>query len=151
MLRFVRIAAALCLAAWAGTGIVRSFPGADTADEVRSVDADVYQAIGSRDADRLKDLLADDFVLISTFGEVFDKDSFVTACCTGPAAASDLLVGATDIQVNTYGDAAVVLARTEMRFTRDDQEEKLVWRSTRVYVRDGRRWKLAAEQRTSIG
>ena len=59
-------------------------------------------------------------------------------------------LAATDSQVKTYGTAAVVVARTEMRFTRDNQEQKLAWRSTRLYVKSGSKWKLAAEQRTSL-
>jgi ketosteroid isomerase-like protein len=148
----------LLIAASLGLGVIGLSAGAgpvfargDAADDVKAADSSVYQAIATRDASRLADLLDDGFMLTNTFGEVYDKQKFLAACCTPDAASKAMLLGATDLQVKTWGNAAVVIARTEMRFTRDDQEQKLAWRSTRTYVRSGSKWKLAAEQRTSIG
>jgi ketosteroid isomerase-like protein len=124
---------------------------ADAMDDVKTADTAVYQAIATRDSARLGTLLADDFVLTNTFGEVYDRERFLAACCTGESPSKTLLLGATELQVKIYGNAAVVAARTEMRFTRDNDEQKLAWRSTRTYVKTGGRWKLVAEQRTAIG
>jgi ketosteroid isomerase-like protein len=150
----------LLIAASLGLGLVGLSAGAapvyargDAADDVKAADAGVYQAIASRDGGRLADLLDDGFTLTNTFGEVYDKQKFLAACCTADSASTSkpMLLGATELQVKTWGNAAVVVARTEMRFTRDNQEQKLAWRSTRTYVRAGSKWKLAAEQRTTIG
>jgi len=124
---------------------LESIPAAD----VKSVDSNVNDAIAKRDAVRLRGLLDDGFLLTNTFGDVYDKAKFLRACCGGQAVSKILLLGSTESQVKTYGDTAVVASRTEMRFTKDNQEQKLSWRSTRMYVRTGGRWKLAAEQRTS--
>jgi hypothetical protein len=132
-------------------GATRVEARADASDDVKSADTNVYQAIATRDRSRLADLLDDGFTLTNTFGEVYDKEKFLTACCAPDPAAKTVLLGATELQVKTWGSAAVVVARTEMRFTRDNQEQKLAWRSTRTYVRAGSKWKLAAEQRTTIG
>jgi hypothetical protein len=114
---------------------LESIPAAD----VKSVDSNVNDAIAKRDAVRLRGLLDDGFLLTNTFGDVY-----------GQAVSKILLLGSTGSQVKTYGDTAVVASRTEMRFTKENQEQKLAWRSTRMYVRSGGRWKLAAEQRTSV-
>lgn len=151
MLRLARLAALCLCAGWLGSGIAPVAAAADAVDDVKAADSVVYQAIAARDAARLGDLLDDAFVLTNTFGEVYDKAKFLSACCSGEASTRTLLLGATESRVKTYGNAAIVVARTEMRFTRDNQEEKLAWRSTRVYVKSGSKWKLAAEQRTSIG
>jgi ketosteroid isomerase-like protein len=119
------------------------------AADVNSVDSKVNDAIAKRDAVRLRGLLDDGFLLTNTLGDVYDKAKFLHACCAGQAVSKILLLGSTESQVKTYGDTAVVASRTEMRFTKDNQEQKLAWRSTRTYVRSGGRWKLAAEQRTS--
>ena len=124
---------------------LESIPAAD----VNSVDSKVNDAIAKRDAVRLRGLLDDGFLLTNTFGDVYDKAKFLHACCAGQAVSKILLLGSTESQVKTYADIAVVASRTEMRFTKDNQEQKLTWRSTRMYVRSGGRWKLAAEQRTS--
>ncbi len=132
-------------------GTASIYARADAADDVKAADSSVYQAIATRDAARLADMLDDSFLLTNTFGEVYDKQKFLTACCTPDSNSKALLLGATEIQVKIWGNAAVVVARTEMRFTRDNEEQKLAWRSTRTYVRSGSKWKLAAEQRTTIG
>src|SRR5438128_4073167 len=140
------------MAAWmAAAGSVQALGRLDASDDVKTADAGVYQAITARDSSRLRDLLDDGFMLTNTFGEVYDKQKFLDACCSGEPASKTLLLGATESQVKVYGNAAVVVARTEMRFSRDNQEQKLAWRSTRLYVKSGSKWKLAAEQRTAIG
>jgi ketosteroid isomerase-like protein len=148
----------LLIAASLGLGLIGLSPGAapisargDAADDVKAADSSVYQAIATRDGSRLADMLDDGFLLTNTFGEVYDKQKFLAACCTADSASKTLLLGATELQVKTWGSAAVIVARTEMRFTRDNEEQKLAWRSTRTYVRAGGKWKLAAEQRTTIG
>lgn len=132
-------------------GAALVYARADATDDIKAVDSNVYQAIATRDGSRLGDLLDDSFTLTNTFGEVYDKQKFLAACCTPDPNSKAILLGATELQVKTWGSAAVVVARTEMRFTRDSQEQKLAWRSTRTYVRAGSKWKLAAEQRTTIG
>jgi ketosteroid isomerase-like protein len=145
-----RLAGFVAVIGWLALGGGRTHAAVDTSDDVKAADSGVYQAIASRDATHLADLLDDSFMLTSTFGEVYDKQKFLAACCTGDSASKTLLLGATELQVKVYGNAAIVFARTEMRFTRDNAEQKLAWRSTRTYVKSGGRWKLAAEQRTAI-
>src|SRR6476661_10669333 len=84
MNRLVRTMALLSLAAWATAGAapLRAAAANDVSD-VKSADNSVYEAIATRDATRLGDLLDNDFVLTSTFGEVYDKQKFLSACCTG--------------------------------------------------------------------
>ncbi len=148
MRRVAKILGIISLVAWFGAaqGPLR----ADTASDVKALDTNIYDAIAARDTNRLSDLLDDGFVLTNTFGTVYDKSKFLNACCSGPAVSKTLLLGSTESQVKTYGGAAVIFARTEMRFTKDNQEQKLAWRSTRMYVRSGTKWRLVAEQRTTI-
>jgi ketosteroid isomerase-like protein len=142
------MAIALMMALSPGVSVVAA---RDASDDVKAADASVYQAIAARDSGRLNDLLDDAFVLTNTFGDIYDKQQFLNACCAGETQSKTLLLGAADAQVKVYGNAAVVIARTEMRFTKDNREQKLAWRSTRVFVKSGGKWKLAAEQRTGIG
>jgi ketosteroid isomerase-like protein len=148
MRRLAKVLGTVSLIAWFGAaqGPLR----ADAASDVKAVDSNVYDAIAARDAARLGDVLDDGFLLTNTFGDVYDKEKFLNACCTATSTSKTLLLGATESLVKTYGSAAVVVARTEMRFTKDNQEQKLTWRSTRMYVRSGTKWKLVAEQRTSF-
>jgi len=148
MRRLAKVLGTVSLVAWFGAaqGPLR----ADAASDVKAVDSNVYDAIAARDAARLGDVLDDGFLLTNTFGDVYDKEKFLSACCSGAATSKTLLLGATESLVKTFGSAAVIVARTEMRFTKDNQEQKLTWRSTRMYVKSGTKWKLVAEQRTSF-
>jgi ketosteroid isomerase-like protein len=148
MRRVAKLVGTVALIAW--IGVAQGPLRADAAADVKAADTNVYDAIAARDASRLNDLLDDGFMLTNTFGDVYDKQKFLTACCSGPAPSKTLLLGATESQVKTYGSAAVVVARTEMRFNKDNQEQKLAWRSTRTYIRSGTKWRLVAEQRTSV-
>ena len=150
MPRFARLAGLALMVCCLSSGRASLLARADAADDVKAADSVVYQAIASRDGNRLAELLDDGFVLTNTFGDVYDKAKFLQACCTGESTTKTLLLGATESQVKVYGNAAVLAARTEMRFTRDSQEQKLSWRSTRTYVKAGGKWKLAAEQRTTV-
>jgi ketosteroid isomerase-like protein len=147
--RLVKVVGVLSLAVWLGAGAPVRAVG-DAASDVKAVDVNLYDAIATRDATRLGDLLDDGFVLTNTFGDVYDKEKFLSACCGAGSATNTVSLSATDTQIKTYGSAAVVVARTEMRFTKDSKDQKIAWRSTRTYVRSGSRWKLVAEQRTTV-
>jgi hypothetical protein len=149
MRRLVLIASVLWMALGAGG---RAMPAAvaDAVADVKAVDVNLYDAIANRDASRIGDILDDGFMLTNTFGDVYDKQRFLSACCTGAPTSQNVSLSGFDSQIKVYGSAAVVFARTEMHFTKDDKEQKLSWRSTRTYVRSGVKWKLVAEQRTSI-
>ena len=150
MPRIARVAGLWLMVCCLTSGGASLLARVDAAGDVRAADSIVYQAIASRDGARLADLLDDAFVLTNTFGDVYDKVRFLQACCAGEALSKTLLLGATESQVKVYGNAAVMAARTEMRFMKDNQEQKLSWRSTRMYVKAGSKWKLAAEQRTTV-
>ena len=63
-------------------GAALVYARADATDDIKAVDSNVYQAIATRDGSRLGDLLDDSFTLTNTFGEVYDKQKFLAACCT---------------------------------------------------------------------
>lgn len=152
MRRLLKLAALLSVMVWFGAGGAALQGAADASNDVKSLDNSIYEAIATRDATRLADLLDDGFTLTNTFGEVYDKQRFLAACCTGAATSRTVSLGASDAQIKTYGGStAVVSARTGMKFVKDNQNQEIAWRSLRVYVKSGTKWKLVAEQRTSIG
>ena len=151
MYRLGRLMALFSLAVWAGAAAAPVHAAANDTSDVKSADNSIYEAIATRDATRLADMLDGDFTLTNTFGQVYDKQKFLAACCTGASDTKNMALGATEQQVKTYGGTAVVSARTEMKFMKDNQSQQIAWRSLRVYVKSGTKWKLVAEQRTSIG
>lgn len=148
MRTLVRVVSILAVVAVSSGG--RPVVRAASPEDVKTVDAAVYDAIAARDGARLSQMLDDGFMLTNTFGRVYNKKDFLSACCAGQAVGKTLFLGATGSIVRTYGDTVVILARTDMRFTQDTRDQRLAWRSLRVYVRAGDTWKLVAEQRTAI-
>ena len=150
-MRRVRVALTIALAA--GTALTAAASprqeGAASSD-VKVVDRALYAAIAARDAAQVADILDDGFMLTSTFGVVYDKKGFLAGCCTPDPAAKTMFFGATESQIRERDNTVVILARTEMRFVRDTEDRKIVYRSMRVYVKSGKTWKLVAEQRTAL-
>ena len=117
--------------------------------DVKVVDSVVYEAIAKRDGKQLDAILDDGFMLTNTFGTLYLKKDFLKGCCEGDAVSETTYLGAKSSEVKKYGDTAVIVSDTEHRFKKDGQDQKIGWRSLRVYVKAGGRWKLVAESRTS--
>ena len=118
--------------------------------DVKVVDTVVYEAIAKRDAKQLDGILDDGFLLTNTFGTLYTKKDFLKGCCEGEAASETQYLGAKSSEIKKYGDTTVIISDTEHRFKKDGQDQKPIgWRSLRVYVKSGGRWKLVAESRTS--
>src|SRR5262245_31695867 len=127
MRRLLKFAALFLAVAWINAGHPAVHAAAvDANGDIKSVDNSIYDAIATRDAVRLADLLDGDFTLTSTFGEVFDKQKFLSACCTGTSVTKNMSITASEMQVHTYGSAAFVSARTEMKFMKDNQNQQIV-------------------------
>ena len=57
-----------------------------------------------------------------------------------------------EINAGIYAFDAVLLqeALGKLSTDNDQGEQKLIWKSTRVFIKTGGRWKLVSEQRTSL-
>jgi ketosteroid isomerase-like protein len=125
----------------------------DLSTDIQTVDDHLYDAIEARNAAKIGTYLADGFLLTNTFGKVYTRAEFLSACCSDAAAANTQSLSTTSrvVKMQGGGMVAVVSALTHLRFQRNGQNQTLTWRSTRVYVKQSGRWQLVAEQRTSIG
>lgn len=156
MNRFARPAVLVVVGLPLLAGSVRArqvLPAPDTSSNVRTVDDHLYNAIEARNASRIGTYLAPGFLLTNTFGRVYTREQFLSACCSDAAAANTQSLSASDRVVRSYagGTVAVISAVTHLKFERNGQNQTLTWRSTRVYIKQNGRWQLIAEQRTSIG
>jgi len=109
-----------------------------------------FAALVEGDADRLDELLADDFVIVDVMsGSAVDRPSFI-------AAVRDRIVtfGGIDVAeraTRLYRNAAIIVGRTAMRGEFGEAAFSLASRYTHVFVRDGdERWLLASAQGTPI-
>ena len=122
MPRFARVAG-LCLMVCcvaAGRGSLLARPAAvDAADDVKAADSIIYQAIASRDGNRLAGLLDDGFVLTNTFGDVYDKAKFLQACCTGESASKTLLCSIRRLINHRCGGVPVLTRKARAKWAAD--------------------------------
>jgi uncharacterized protein (TIGR02246 family) len=119
--------------------------GTDAAE----ADRRFFEALRGADTDALAGLLTDDFVLVDVLmGSEVSRPTLLEAL-----AARKLTFDVVDVvttRVRRYGDAAVVVGRTEMRGRAGDTAWSARSRYTHVFVTQNGRWRLASAQGTQI-
>lgn len=149
----LRAAPLLILAALlTGTPAAGRGPSAAHADrEARAVIAAEQSRLRAfHDADRgaFLRLVTDDLVMTHGGGEVFNRDQ--EAALMRPSSAERPLPALTieDVDVRLYGATAVMVGN--LVETAADGRRELVLRFTNTYRREGRQWRLAAGQLTTL-
>lgn len=77
-----------------------------TAENALAAEQEVAQALLSNDADAVGKLLADDWVVISTYGGMADRTGFLSVIKSGNFTRKTMALS--DPRVRVYGDMAVV-------------------------------------------
>jgi len=115
----------------------------------READGQFFAALLAADAVVLRDLLADDFVLIDVLqGGEISRAALLEAIAGGVVGfeAIDVL----ESRERRYGNVAVITGRTEMRGQGGGQAWAARSRYTHVFVQQQGRWRLVAAQGTRI-
>ena len=114
---------------------------------VKEVELKYSEAIKQQDTVALNEILADDFVAISSRGEVRTKRQETDDI----KGSSDFqLVGfeLDDLKVRVFRDTAVVTGRSTLRIIYKGQNNTSQFRYTRVYTRRKSGWQVVAQQLT---
>jgi ketosteroid isomerase-like protein len=125
-------------------------PGLSVTAEAERAEDQFFEALLAAAAERLGELLADDFVIVDVMsGGVADRAAFI-------AALRDRLVEFERVDLlervtRRYGDTAIMVGRTEMSGSFGGAPFSAASRYTHVLVRGGDgRWRLASAQGTRI-
>lgn len=111
--------------------------------------ADAWDAaIVRRDRAAIAANMHDDFMAISSRGSVADKTRFL-ADITDPALEI-APYRVEDFRARVYGDTLITTGTTRMTGRYGGKPFSAHYRYTDVYIRDGRRWKVAQVQTTPI-
>ncbi|MEU8321214.1 nuclear transport factor 2 family protein [Nonomuraea sp. NPDC048881] len=117
------------------------------------LDQSFFDALVANDHDRLKDLLADDFVLVGVEdGAVAGKDVLLDLVTSGSLQFPKIDSFPDEAIVRVIGDVGIVVGRTGMNFTNPDGSTFSAGsRYTHVYAigPDGG-WRLVSAQGTAI-
>lgn len=112
-------------------------------------EASYAEAVKRQDTLALSTLLADDFVAISSRGEVRNKAQEIDDIKASPdfsVEAFDL----DDLNMRIFKGTAVVTGRSKLEVTYKGQRSTTRFRYTRVYLKRKSRWQLIAQQLTRI-
>ena len=122
-------------------------------DAFAAADAAFFSALLAADAARLEALLADDFLIVDVNqGAVTGRAPFIGFVASGAARFEAIDTTPADSVVRIYGDVAIVIGATAMRFKLDDGSSFAARsRYTHVFTRaPSRVWRLASAQGTRI-
>lgn len=117
---------------------------------VRAADESFFSSLVTADAGTLKDLLTDDFVLISVMdGARIPKSELVAAVGSGQLKFSSI-DPAGDPTVRVYGNAAIVSNDTVMSGEFGGESWETKSRYAHVFVQLNGAWKMASAQGTPL-
>jgi ketosteroid isomerase-like protein len=115
----------------------------------RDWDAAFFAALVAGDVAGLREVLADDFLIVDVMsGGVTGRDGFLAAIDSKALVFTS--VEPAEVGVRRYGDTAVVVGRTAMRGSFRGAAFEAASRYTHVYVEDGGTWRLVSAQGTPI-
>jgi ketosteroid isomerase-like protein len=125
---------------------------ADT-NAVLAADAAFFAALLAADAAQLERLLSDDFLIVDVNqGAVTPRAPFIGFVASGAARFEAIETNPAESVVRVYGNAAIVVGATAMRFKLEDGTSFAARsRYTHVFTRsDSRGWLLTSAQGTPI-
>jgi ketosteroid isomerase-like protein len=112
------------------------------------LESDLASAYGTNDADRLANILADDFIGRWADGSQQTKAEQLLAIRSGKEHQSANEV--TSVSARVFGDAAVVTGTNTERSVISGRNATGMYSFTDVFVRRGGRWQLVASQTTRL-
>ena len=122
-------------------------------DAVLAADAAFFAALLAADSARLERLLSDDFLIVDVNqGAVTPRAPFVGFVASGAARFEAIDTNPADSVVRVYGNSAIVVGATAMRFKLEDGTSfSARSRYTHVFTRsDSGGWLLTSAQGTPI-
>lgn len=125
-----------------------SLAGMTTNDQRKEAEEQVRQ-LGERwadaerrgDAEALRPLLADDFVLVGPLGFMLDKQQYLGSRLSGDLRHESFAWD--DVGVRVYGEAAVAVGSQTQRSTYQERDASGRFRVTQIAVEQGGRWVIA--------
>jgi len=109
--------------------------------EITVLRGKLVDAIKSRDRKMLEEIYAEDFTHTHASGQVDDKTKRVSALVSGDLTIESAQVD--EIKIRFYNkNTAIAVGQSQI--------ENVKYRWTIVYVKSGKKWKIAASQATKI-
>jgi ketosteroid isomerase-like protein len=117
-------------------------------DELKALDARITDAVRAGDGKTVGKYLADDYLVIDPLGRTHTKKSYLGYIEKDIAKFEQLKE--TDVQVRTFGDAAVITGLLHIKGMVKGQDVSGEYRWTRVYQKKGDDWQIIVEHQTYV-
>jgi hypothetical protein len=114
-------------------------------NEIKTLRSELVKAIKQRDRKTLEEIYADDFTHTHASGQIDDKTKRLSALVSGNLTIESAEVGEIDIRIYNK-NTAIAVGQSSIT----DAEKTTKYRWTIVYVKTGKKWKIAASQATKI-
>lgn len=128
---------------------VADVPPSNTAQELIGLNRELIGALERGDKSVADRIYADDFVRVSSQGEVLTK-SQVLASLKAPAAGVKVSYDSENIQVFDYGNAAVLVYLSIRHTDNKGEKSDFRYRVTDTFVKRDGRWLKAASAGTPV-
>lgn len=106
------------------------------------MERELAQALMRRDRAMVGSILAEDYILTTSRGNLVDKPRAMADLGSPDLAVESCEID--DVNVRVYGGAAVVIGRSSVTGQLGDQDLSGRFRYTRVYARRQGRWQIVA-------
>lgn len=117
-------------------------------EELINLEKAFERAVVANDAEAIGKFLADDWVILDPDGGIVDKARFLGVIKSG--VLTHELMESEEVQVRSYGDAAIVTGLTTSKGKFAGQEFTTRERATDVFVKQGGRWQCVFSQLTKF-
>jgi ketosteroid isomerase-like protein len=94
------------------------------------------------DAERLGNLLTDDFICVGPFGFVINKEQYLHGRRNGDLKHTAF--GWSDVQLRLHGGVAIAVGTQTQTSTFQDRDASGTFRATQVLAQNGDGWKIAS-------
>jgi ketosteroid isomerase-like protein len=117
-------------------------------EELLKLEEAFAEAIVTNDVQGIRNLVADDWIIIDPNGEIVDRARFLGVIQSG--ALTHDMMESEDFRVRIYGDSAVVNAVTRTKGKFMDEEFTAQERATDVFVKREGRWQCVLTHLTRL-
>ena len=117
--------------------------------EIDQLEQEWRNAIMTRNAFALNELLSDDYIAITANGTLQSKDQTLYSLRAGTVHFNSIEIS--DRKVRFYGQTALVTSRAELNGSNADGDFSGSYRYTRVYIKDDQgKWKIVSFEASRI-